>query len=47
MLEKEIIGGVALDDRIWLLAVTEKKSKEKMDQFVANVVNIILEEGSK
>lgn len=47
LLEKKIIGGVALDDRIWLLAVTEKKSKAKMDQFVANVVNIILEEGSK
>lgn len=45
LLKKKIIGGLALDKNIWLLAVTEKKSKEKMDTFVQEVTALLEEEG--
>ena len=47
LLEKNIIGGLALDDQTWLLAVTEKKTKQKMDQFVETVVEILNAKGGK
>ena len=47
LLERKIIGGLALDEQIWLLAVTEKKTRTKMDKFVAAVVSIIEEKGGK
>ncbi len=47
LLDKKIIGGVALDSDIWLLAVTEKKSKEKMDAFVKEVVALVEEGGNQ
>ena len=47
LLEKDIIGGLALDDQTWLLAVTEKKTKQKMDQFVETVVEILNAKGGK
>lgn len=37
LLKKGIIGGVVLDKDSWLLAVTEKKSKAKLDHFVETV----------
>ncbi len=45
LLEKKIIGGLAIDKDIWLLAVTEKKSKEKMDAFVNEVIALLEAEG--
>lgn len=41
LLEKEIIGGLVLAKDIWLLAVTEKKSKEAMDYFVKSILDLI------
>ncbi|MGB4609843.1 MAG: aminomethyl-transferring glycine dehydrogenase subunit GcvPA [Saccharofermentanales bacterium] len=44
LLEHRVIGGLALSDDVWLLAVTEKKSKKAMDDFVALVANLIRHE---
>ncbi len=41
LLDRKIIGGLTLDDNVWLLAVTEKKSKAAMDNFVQTVVSLI------
>ncbi|MDD2427889.1 MAG: aminomethyl-transferring glycine dehydrogenase subunit GcvPA [Eubacteriales bacterium] len=37
LLEEKIFGGLVVDENRWLLAVTEKKSKEAMDKFVETV----------
>ena len=44
LLEKNIIGGLALDENTWLLAVTEKKSKEAMDELVESIIILIEKE---
>lgn len=44
LLEKNIIGGLALDENTWLLAVTEKKSKESMDELVESIITLIEKE---
>lgn len=41
LLKEKIIGGLALDSKTWLLAVTEKKSKDQMDRFVRKVEAIL------
>ncbi len=46
LLAKKIIGGLVLADNVWLLAVTEKKSREMLDRLVAEVVAIV-EGGAK
>ena len=38
LLKQKILGGLVLPENAWLLAVTEKKSKEQLDRFVAAVV---------
>lgn len=40
LLKQRIIGGLVLQENAWLLAVTEKKSKEQLDHLVASVVAI-------
>lgn len=37
LIEEKIIGGLVLEDDTWLLAVTEKKSKDCIDRFVDKV----------
>lgn len=37
LLDECILGGVVLEDNVWLLAATEKKTKAKIDHFVATV----------
>ncbi|NLC26290.1 MAG: aminomethyl-transferring glycine dehydrogenase subunit GcvPA [Fastidiosipila sp.] len=37
LLKEKIFGGLVVDDKCWLLAVTEKKSKQRMDEFVETV----------
>ena len=37
LLAEKIFGGLVVDDNRWLLAVTEKKSKQAMDKFVETV----------
>ena len=40
LLEEKIFGGLVVDDTMWLLAVTEKKTKQAMDKFVDTVVRL-------
>ncbi|NLC40889.1 MAG: aminotransferase class V-fold PLP-dependent enzyme, partial [Clostridiaceae bacterium] len=40
LLAEKIFGGLVVDDNRWLLAVTEKKSKQAMDKFVETVVRL-------
>ena len=37
LLDKKILGGVVLENNVWLLAATEKKDKAHLDRFVASV----------
>lgn len=37
LLDEQIIGGLVLPENVWLLAVTEKKSKADLDRFVEAV----------
>lgn len=45
LLDKQVLGGLALDQKTWLLAVTEKKSRQQMDHFVQLVLDILEKEG--
>lgn len=44
LLEEGILGGIVLEDNVWLLAATEKKSQQKMDHFVAVVEKLARKE---
>ncbi|MDO5738428.1 MAG: glycine dehydrogenase, partial [Eubacteriales bacterium] len=44
LLEKKIIGGLVIEnesEELWLLAVTEKKSKAQLDRLVDAVVELV------
>lgn len=41
LLENRVIGGLVLTKDIWLLAVTEKKSKKSIDDFVSLVAHLL------
>ncbi|MDD7400910.1 MAG: aminomethyl-transferring glycine dehydrogenase subunit GcvPA [Eubacteriales bacterium] len=44
LIDECILGGIVLEDNVWLLAATEKKSQAKMDRFVAVVEKLARKE---